>query len=271
MPGGVAQNALDRMLQLARADLAGDLARCDEPDLLLAQLLRRVRALVPAADAASIFVPELAEQPGTGGPSVASGALAEACDLLQQQLGTGPALAAMAAGGTVRVVEVSTDPRWPEFAARAAGLGVGSLVACALPGPGPAVGALTLCAARPAAFDVVACTVAAVLANRAAIVLAHADKVRHLYRAIDSRQVIGQATGILIERHKLRPEQAFELLVRASQRRHVKLRELAELVVETGEEPDPRAAARPQQATFSPIPPAPSRRSAPAWRSPRPG
>jgi len=58
-----------------------------------------------------------------------------------------------------------------------------------------------------------------------------------LRSAVDTRGTIGQAIGILIERHKILPQQAFQLLVKASQRRHMKLRDLALYVIETGIDP----------------------------------
>ncbi len=64
----------------------------------------------------------------------------------------------------------------------------------------------------------------------------------NLHRAIESRQVIGQATGILMERHRLSPKQAFDTMVTASQESHLKLREVALRINETGEEPRSAAA-----------------------------
>lgn len=68
------------------------------------------------------------------------------------------------------------------------------------------------------------------------------DRVRqteaNLERAVESHRLVGQAIGILIERHRITSEEAFELLRRASQDHNVKLREIASRVIETGAEPD---------------------------------
>ena len=101
---------------------------------------------------------------------------------------------------------------------------------------------MSVYAGHPAAFDAAAELVIPVFAARAAITAAYADKVTHLHRAIESRQVIGQAVGILMERHRLSPQQAFDTMVTTSQQSHIKLRELAPRINETGEEPS--AAAR---------------------------
>jgi len=63
------------------------------------------------------------------------------------------------------------------------------------------------------------------------------DKVEGLQEALVSRDVIGQAKGILMERLHMTPDQAFEELRMASQRLNVKLRDLAVRVAETGQWP----------------------------------
>ena len=65
-----------------------------------------------------------------------------------------------------------------------------------------------------------------------------AGQVSDLERAVESHRLIGQATGILVERHKVVPSRAFELLRDSSRRRNLKLRDLATRVIETGLEPD---------------------------------
>lgn len=111
--------------------------------------------------------------------------------------------------------------------------GVGAVLTAVIPHDG---GLLVFCASAP--FPPAAQGILPVVATRVGVALAHAEKLAHLLRAIDSRQTIGQACGILVERHRLRPDEAFALLRRASQRNHLKLRDLAARVVETGQEPD---------------------------------
>lgn len=64
-----------------------------------------------------------------------------------------------------------------------------------------------------------------------------ADKQANLEKAIESHRMIGQAVGVLVERHRLTPSQAFQQLRRASQDRNVRLREIARRVLETGLDP----------------------------------
>lgn len=81
------------------------------------------------------------------------------------------------------------------------------------------------------------------LAARLRAALAFDDKIANLHHALSSRQVIGQATGVLMERHRIDEGKAFDRLVSASQQGHLKLREIAQRVVETGLEPNEAAAA----------------------------
>ena len=140
-----------------------------------------------------------------------------------------------------RMPDLSTDPRWAELGPLAAEVGVRAVLACPLPMPRKGLGVLSVYSSRPAAFDAAAELVLPVFAARSAIAVAYADTVTNLHRAIESRQVIGQAVGILMERHRLSPKQAFERLVTASQHSHIKLRDLAARISETGEEPNAAA------------------------------
>lgn len=87
------------------------------------------------------------------------------------------------------------------------------------------------------AADLLAAAFAAALL-RVLTVQEAADREANLQHAVESHRLIGQATGILVERHRLLPGQAFERLRRASQQRNLKLRELASRVIETGAEPE---------------------------------
>src|SRR5262249_29795269 len=91
------------------------------------------------------------------------------------------------------------------------------------------------------AFGEAAELVVPVFAARASIALTHADRVLNLRRAIGTRQVIGEAVGILMERHRISADDAFERLGRAAQNTQVKLRGLATRLTEPGEEPEDAA------------------------------
>lgn len=80
--------------------------------------------------------------------------------------------------------------------------------------------------------------VAELLAVHLRVAVRRAVQEDNLRRAVESRQLIGQAIGQLVERRRITTEAAFDELTRCSQRRNVKLRDVARLVVETGLDPD---------------------------------
>lgn len=87
------------------------------------------------------------------------------------------------------------------------------------------------------AADLMAAAFAAAL-RRVYVVQVAADREANLQHAVESHRLIGQATGILVERHRLMPSEAFARLRHASQKRNLKLRDLAARVIETGLEPE---------------------------------
>jgi AmiR/NasT family two-component response regulator len=76
---------------------------------------------------------------------------------------------------------------------------------------------------------------AAALAQALSDLAAGATQAHHLEQAVVSNRRIGMAMGILMERHRLTEEQAFDRLRDRSQRSNVKLRDLAEQVIYTGD------------------------------------
>lgn len=161
-------------------------------------------------------------------------------DRAQSRFHEGPCLSAgeLSHGAVFRIDDMSTEPRWPRFAKEAARLGVGSMVACGLPSEHGGTAALNLHASTPAAFDDAAVETASIYAAHAAAALNQASLIASLRTAMVSRQVIGEATGVLMERHRIDSQHAFGMLVQASQRLNVKLRQIAEYVVRTGQDPD---------------------------------
>jgi GAF domain-containing protein len=158
-------------------------------------------------------------------------------DGLQTEVGEGPCLDALREQQTVRVSDFRAEDRWPRFAAEATRLGVGSLLSFQLFTDGDNLGALNLYADHPDAFDEESETVGQVFAAHAAIALSAARQEQNLRAAIDKRDLIGQAKGILMERHRLTAPQAFAVLVRASSHTNRKLFDIAEELTSTGSMP----------------------------------
>jgi hypothetical protein len=144
------------------------------------------------------------------------------------------------------------DPTYPRFGPRAANLGIRSVLALRLL-TDHRLGSLNLYAELPQAFGILDRAKAVILASHASTALdaaetrAHDSETtdRNLHDALASRGVIGQAQGILMERERITDEQAFTVLRHASQDLNVKLRDIAQRLVDTGENPRPGATPQP--------------------------
>lgn len=166
-------------------------------------------------------------------------------DTLQAQTRDGPCIDAIRDEEVFHSSDFTADGRWPNFAAAAAEAGLRSILAFRLFVEAESLGALNLYARRRDAFTpddrlkgaVIAAQAAATLAQTAASsqMVTEAEGLRE---ALRSRDVIGQAKGILMEREKITGDEAFARLRRSSQHLNVKLREVARRLVESGETPD---------------------------------
>jgi GAF domain-containing protein len=165
-------------------------------------------------------------------------------DALHRQTGEGPCLDAVAHRLIFYADDLGKDLRWLHFAPLAANAGIRSLLALPLSSDSQ-LGALNLFSRYPAAFGVGGRAKASILVTLASLALSaahsHEDEERraaHLHAALRSRETIGSAIGILMEREKISSDAAFTILGRASQHLHIKLREVARDLIDTGEKPD---------------------------------
>ena len=171
-------------------------------------------------------------------PRASTGDLPRRVDEMQDRLQEGPCLDVIWEQKTVRIDDMRTETRWPRFTAEAAELGVLSSLSFQLFVQGDNLGALNLYARQPHAFGEESEDVGLVLAAHAAVALAGAQHEQHLRRAVDNRDLIGQAKGILMERYRLTADQAFQALSRVSQQTNRKLVDIAEELTQTGAVPD---------------------------------
>lgn len=202
-----------------------------DPHDTLVEIVRAAVELVPGCDEGSISV-VLGRQKVTS--EAASGELPEVVDALQEGLGEGPCLDSAYLHETVRVPDLATDSRWPRFSAAAVEAGALGMMSIQLYVEGDDLGALNLFARTAGAFDDESEHIGLMFAAHAAVAYSAVQEHAKLTRAVTTRQLIGQAQGILMERHKVTPEQAFAMLVRVSQHRNDKLRRVAEVLVESG-------------------------------------
>lgn len=161
--------------------------------------------------------------------------LVDAVDQAQYETNEGPCLDAIRHESTVRSDDLQADPRWSAFGAKAAELGVASMLSFQLFVRDRELGALNLYSRQPRAFDATTEQIGLLLASHAAIAMVGAENQHNLLAAVQHREVIGRATGILMERHKITGDQAFALLIRASSTSGRKLRDLADELCHTGE------------------------------------
>jgi GAF domain-containing protein len=167
-------------------------------------------------------------------PQAVSGQPPLALDVIQQKTGTGPCIDSSRDQVTIRVDDMTTEKRWPEYVEHALALGVASMLCVPLYVHDQKFGSVSLYATDRSAFSLSDEYVARLFATQAALALAEAHRADQMRQALGNRDVIGQAKGILMERHRITPDQAFALLSERSQRANRKLVDVARRLSETG-------------------------------------
>ncbi|MBX9391771.1 GAF and ANTAR domain-containing protein [Streptomonospora nanhaiensis] len=237
-PAAPAAAGEDLAVARAFADFARDVLEKDSVPATLEEITALAVAEIDGADYAGVTLYDRrTRELSTHAPT---DPLVERVDRIQYRTGQGPCLDAIWVREVFSLDSVDEETRWPEFVAEAGGLGIKSVISFQLFTHSDVLGGLNLYSGTPNAFDVTAQEIGEILAAHAAVALANARTQHHLTRAIRTRQRIGEATGILIERYKLTDRQAFTLLAKASQNLNVKLSALVEELVRTGSFPEPR-------------------------------
>ncbi|MFJ4466700.1 GAF and ANTAR domain-containing protein [Streptomyces sp. NPDC089424] len=212
------------------AELARHLLAQGSTQETLDAIAERGVGLVEDCDAAGV----LALRKGRAVTLAAYGDMVEESDRLQGELGEGPCFdAARRVNGErlFRITDMSkSQPDWPRFAPAARDLGVGSMMGFLLYTEDDDFGALNFYSRRPGAFTSEMETAGWLLASHAAVALASARTVDQLEHAMDTRHAIGEAMGILRERHHMSEDAAFDVLKRISQTHNVKLRDVAQSI-----------------------------------------
>lgn len=210
----------------------------------LAQVVESAVTTIEGCDFAGLF---LLENDVVTSP-VRTDPIVNEIDALQHETGQGPCLDAISQRLVFYAGDVTEDPRWPRFGPRASAAGVRSILALPLTTDGK-VGALNLYARYAAAFGVVDRAKGVILASLAGLAVSaarsHEDeelRAANLNAALATREVIGQAQGILMERERISATQAFDILRRASQHLNRKLRDVAQDFVDTGQQPETGAS-----------------------------
>lgn len=168
----------------------------------------------------------------------ATAPVAEELDRRGAEWGEGPgadALRERAPAGTLTITPLDrvTARRWPRWSALAHTAGVGATLSIVLPGgPGKRPPVLALHGPHPAVFGAATVSTARTFAAPLAVAVHAASRVTGLEQALETRDVIGQAKGLLMAHHRVDADTAFAHLVAISQRRNVRLTEVATRIVE---------------------------------------
>ncbi|MCW4353696.1 GAF and ANTAR domain-containing protein [Hoyosella sp. YIM 151337] len=216
---------------LKQADTAADVAE---------HVIANAKLLIDGADFVSVT---LRDSEGKYYTPVATSDVCAELDHVQYSTGEGPCVECARENGPgyIHSSEIGADARWPRFGPPAARLGIAALLSVTLE-PGPRSvhppGALNVYSTRRAGISEEDMTTALVLSSYASLALAHTDAVtyrqlreHHLKQAIESRDVIGQAKGILMSRQGCSADAAFNVLKETSQHMNVKLIEIAQTIV----------------------------------------
>ena len=179
---------------------------------------------------------------GRASTVAASGVLARDLDEVQYRQQAGPCLEAASTGRPVEVADTAREPRWGSFPQQAAEAGCLSVLSYPLPPHEALAGGLNVYARTASPLDEHARELAARFAAYAVVPVSNmylyenaVHRAEHLRTALDSRSVIDQAKGILMERFKLSADRAFSVLTQVSMESNTKVRDVAARFVETGE------------------------------------
>ncbi|MCW4353615.1 GAF and ANTAR domain-containing protein [Hoyosella sp. YIM 151337] len=204
-------------------------------DATLEAIVREAQKSIPGTDEAGLSL----LSSGKITTAAPSSPLVEKIDCFQYEFEEGPCVDAILEADYFRTNDMAAESRWPRFSEAAFSAGVQSMLAFRLFIDGQTLGALNLYSRHRDAFDDEAVITGRPFAAHAAIALAHSREKLQLLDALDSRDVIGMAKGILMQRFQIDDERAFQLLVSISQRSQDKLRAVASKIVT-----EARSAAR---------------------------
>jgi GAF domain-containing protein len=234
------------------ATMARELAEADGVRPTLQHLVTLAVTAVPCDWAAAVMAEQITAKPAAMSAS-SEPELFDEVARISGEAGSSPGWEAFDSGDMVHCPDLATETRYPVYAAEMLRrTPVRSVLSFGLRLQDRNLGVLTVYGRRPGSFDEDAVRRAAVLADHATVAIdaaASADRADHLEIALRRNRVTATAVGILVERLRLTPAQAFDLLRIMSQHTNRKLADLAAHLVETGELPGVDDAPRPSRAS----------------------
>nr|WP_234801967.1 GAF and ANTAR domain-containing protein [Mycolicibacterium conceptionense] len=212
------------------AELARALAAPRSLDDILIDVTKAATELIPGVDTAGIL---LVGDGGKWDSLAGTSDLPSQLDELQMTYQEGPCMEAALGDIVVRTDDFREETRWPRYSKVAVGIGVLSGLSLKLYTANRTAGALNLFGFQPRVWDSEAETIGTVLAAHAAAALLASRHTDQLTSALNSRDRIGQAKGIIMERYRVGDVQAFEMLRRLSQDSNTKLVDIAQQVIDS--------------------------------------
>lgn len=223
---------LDECMDIATA--LGDAAKAiNSPrtlDETLDAIVHAAQRTVPGFDCVGISI---AHSDGEIETRASTGQLVWELDDLQYKHQQGPCYEAIRDEPLMILEDARSDTRWPQYLPKAREKGLRSQMGLRLYTEDDTLGALNFYSTSSTGIDPDAVQLGELFAAHAAIALGHARYEHQLNASVASRQVIGTAVGIVMERYRLAEDRAFQFLVRASTTSNIKLRAIAQEIVES--------------------------------------
>ena len=212
------------------AELARSVAAPRSAEDVLSDVTTEAKKLIAGVDTAGVL---LIGKAGRFESVAGTSDLPHRLDELQMKYREGPCVQAALDDLIVRTEDFRSERRWPLYSAAAAELGVLSGLSFKLYTSSQTAGALNLFSFQAHAFDAEAETIGAVLAAHAAAAILASRQSEQLESALSTRDRIGQAKGIILERYDVDDVAAFDMLRKLSQDSNTRLTEVASRVIET--------------------------------------
>jgi transcriptional regulator with GAF, ATPase, and Fis domain len=200
-------------------------------DSLLEELTESAVKAVPGARYAGITV---ADRDGTVHSASSTGRYPALLDKIQHAHGEGPCLSAAWEQHVIRIDDLTLERRWPAYSSDAVEqTPIRSIVSFQLFTEHQTMAALNLYAEQPDAFDDDAVELGLIFATHTTLAWKTLRREEQFRHALESRDIIGQAKGMVMERFKIDAVQAFELLKRLSQNSNTPVVAVARRLIES--------------------------------------
>ncbi|MBJ7338716.1 MAG: GAF and ANTAR domain-containing protein [Mycolicibacterium sp.] len=197
---------------------------------VLADVTATAKELIPGVDVAGVLLVGKARNFETLAPT---NDLMFKLDELQMRFNEGPCVEAALDEIVVRTDDFRDEPRFPKYAPEVVKLGVLSALSFKLYTADRTAGALNLFGYEPSLWDSEAESIGMILAAHAAAAILASREGEQLQSALSTRDRIGQAKGIIMERFKIDDVRAFAMLRQLSQDTNTKLIDVAQRVIDT--------------------------------------